>query len=187
MSAATPYRACSCRDPETKRLLGKQCARLADPEHGKWYARYERQAAPNGQRRQPRVGPYNSESECQEALDNVLHGGPTVNEILDDYLESLTCVQRTKDNYRRSLRIVRELIGEYRSQYVERDDIDFMVSYMQRCGKRDGSGGLSKRTIDMAVCQLRAAYELAVLRKRIRRRTIPVGPDPQVVTLEPTA
>lgn len=133
-------------------------------------------------RRQPRIGPYDSEAECQEALDNILNGGPTVNEILDDYLESLTCEQRTQDNYRRSLRIVRELIGEYRSQYVERDDIDFMVSYMLKHGKRSG-GGLSKRTTDMAVCQLRAAYELAVLRKRIRRRTIPVGPDPRVVTL----
>jgi hypothetical protein len=183
MSAAKPFRACSCRDPETKSLLGKRCTQLADPEHGKWYARYERQPAPNGTRRQPRIGPFDSEHECAEALDNVLNGGPTVNEILDDYMEALTCVQRTKDNYRRSLRIVRELIGEYRSQYVERDDIDFMVSYMQKHGKRDGSGGLSKRTIDMAVCQLRAAYELAVLRQRIKRRTIPVGPDPRVVTL----
>lgn len=180
---AKPAKLCSCRDPETKSPLGKRCPRLAEPDHGKWYARYERPAAPNGMRRQPRIGPYDTEAECQEALDNVLNGGPTVNEILDDYMESLTCVQRTKDNYRRSLRIVRELIGEYRSQYVERDDIDFMVSYMQKHGKRDGSGGLSKRTIDMAVCQLRAAYELAVLRKRIKRRTIPVGPDPRVVTL----
>lgn len=182
MSAA-PYKACSCRDPETKRLLGKKCQLLNNPDHGKWYARYERPPTPNGMRRQPRIGPYDSETDCQEALDNVLNGGPTVNEILNDYMESLTCVQRTKDNYRRSLRIVRELIGEYRSQYVERDDIDFMVNYMQKYGKQDGSGGLSKRTIDMAVCQLRAAYELAVLRKRIRRRTIPVGPDPRVVTL----
>lgn len=177
-----PAKVCSCRDQETKSLLGRRCAHLSDPDHGKWYARYER-AMPNGMRRQPRIGPFDTEIECQEALDNVLNGGPTVNEILDDYMESLTCVQRTQDNYRRSLRIVRELIGEYRSQYVEREDIDFMVSYMQKHGKIDGSGGLSKRTIDMAVCQLRAAYELAVLRKRIRRRTIPVGPDPRVVTL----
>lgn len=179
-----PYKACSCRDSETKRLLGKQCQELADPDHGKWYARYERQAAPDGTRRQPRIGPFDSEPECAAVLSEVLNGGPTVNEMLDEYLESLTCVQRTKDNYRRSLRIVRQLIGEYRSQYVEKSDIDFMANYMATKGKQDGSGGLSKRTIDMAICQLRAAYELAVFRKRITRRTIPVDADPRVVTLD---
>ncbi|MGW4822506.1 hypothetical protein ACWEP4_26820 [Streptomyces sp. NPDC004227] len=182
-SSPRPYRACSCRDSETKRLLGKGCPLLADSGHGKWYARYDRGATPDGARRQPRIGPFGTEAECQEALHERLYGGPTVNEILDDYLASLTCSTRTQDNYRRSLRTVRDLIGQYRSQYVERSDIDFMVNYMRERGKRDGSGGLSKRTIDMAVCQLRAAYELAIFRKRIKRRTIPVGPDPKVVTL----
>lgn len=177
------YKACSCRDPETKRLLGKKCTQLASSEHGKWYARYERQPFPDGTRRQPRIGPFDTAAECDVALFEVLEGGPTVNEILDDYMESLACVQRTKDNYRRSLRIVRQLIGEYRSQYVEKGDIDFMLNYMATKGKQDGTGGLSKRTIDMATCQLRAAYELAVFRKRITRRTIPIDADPRVVTL----
>lgn len=177
-----PYRACSCRHPETKQLLGKRCPKLQNPEHGKWYARYERPAAPDGTRRQPRIGPFESAAECARALREVLHGGPTVNEILDDYLKALTCAPRTQDNYRRSLRIVRELIGECRSQHVERSDIDFMTTYMAERGKQAG-GGLSQRTIDMAVCQLRAAYELAIFRKRIKRRTIPVEPDPKVITL----
>lgn len=180
---ATPYRSCSCRDPQSKRLLGKKCPQLPNPDHGKWYARYERQAAPDGARRQPRIGPYDTAEACEAALVEVLEGGPTVNEILDEYMESLTVVQRTKDNYRRSLRIVRQLIGEYRSQYVEKSDIDRMVEYMAMRGKQDGTGGLSKRTIDMATCQLRAAYELAVFRKRITRRTIPVDADPRVVML----
>jgi hypothetical protein len=180
---ATPFRACSCRDPQTKKLLGKQCPQLASPEHGKWYARYERQATPDGRRRQPRVGPFDTTAECEAALLEAVEGGPTVNEILDEYMESLTVVQRTKDNYRRSLRIVRQLIGEHRSQYVEKSDIDCMIEYMATKGKQDGSGGLSKRTIDSAICQLRAAYELAVFRKRITRRTIPVDADPRVVML----
>lgn len=177
-----PYKACSCRDTETGRLLGKQCPNLDHPSHGRWYARYEAQQAPDGKRRQPRIGPFDTEKECVEALARTLQDGPTVDEILDDYLKSLTCSQRTQDNYRRCLRHIRGLIGQDRAQYVTSDDISYVVDYMAKRGKATG-GGLSKRTIEMAICQLRAAYELAVFNKRITRRTIPIGPDPQVITL----
>lgn len=63
-----PYKACSCRDPETKRLLGKKCPRLGQKGHGGWYARYEAPRTADGKRRQPRIGPYATERECKAAL-----------------------------------------------------------------------------------------------------------------------
>lgn len=184
MSEPKPYRACSCREPDTKRLLGKKCPSLASDDHGRWYARYEVQRAPNGSRRQPRIGPYESEEECADALTQVLCDGPTVNEILDDYMERLECAERTRDNYHRSLRYVRDLIGQYRAQHLTKDDVDFAIKYLRTCGKRDGSA-LAKRTVDMAMGLLRAAYETAVFNERLRRRTIPIDPEPGVIKLSP--
>jgi integrase len=67
-----PFKACSCRDPETGRLLGKRCPNLAKRRHGKWYARYEAPRTADGKRRQPRIGPYDTETECKNALITVL-------------------------------------------------------------------------------------------------------------------
>jgi integrase len=67
-----PYKACSCRDPETKRLLGKKCPDLPKKGHGAWYARYEAPKSASGNRRQPRVGPFDTETECKKQLAKVL-------------------------------------------------------------------------------------------------------------------
>jgi integrase len=67
-----PYKACSCRDPETKRLLGKKCPNLGKKGHGGWYVRYEAPKSADGKRRQPRIGPFDTERECKVALSKVL-------------------------------------------------------------------------------------------------------------------
>lgn len=67
-----PFKACSCRDPETKRLLGKKCPDLSKKGHGGWYARYEAPKSADGKRRQPRIGPYITETECKKELAKVL-------------------------------------------------------------------------------------------------------------------
>jgi integrase len=67
-----PFKACSCRDQETKRLLGKQCPNLSKKGHGGWYARYEAPKSADGTRRQPRIGPYDTEKACKEALGKAL-------------------------------------------------------------------------------------------------------------------
>lgn len=67
-----PYKACSCRDPETKRLLGRQCPDLAKKGHGGWYSRYEAPKSADGKRRQPRIGPFDTERECKVELGKVL-------------------------------------------------------------------------------------------------------------------
>jgi integrase len=67
-----PYKACSCRDPEMKRLLGKKCPDLGKKGHGGWYARYEAPKSADGKRRQPRIGPFDTERECKAELGKVL-------------------------------------------------------------------------------------------------------------------
>ena len=73
MKPAKPYRACSCRDPQTGRLLGKACPDLGSKKkHGAWYARYEAPRDAEARRRRPRIGPYATERECKEQLLDVL-------------------------------------------------------------------------------------------------------------------
>jgi hypothetical protein len=67
-----PFKACSCRDPETGRKLGKQCPDLDKKGHSKWYARYEAPPSADGRRRQPRIGPYGSETEAKRELAKVI-------------------------------------------------------------------------------------------------------------------
>lgn len=67
-----PFKACSCRDKETKKLLGKKCPDLPKKGHGGWYVRYEAPKSADGKRRQPRIGPYDTERECKVQLGKVL-------------------------------------------------------------------------------------------------------------------
>ena len=67
-----PYKACSCRDPGTGRLLGKKCPDLTKKGHGNWYARYEAPPTADGKRRQPRIGPFDTERETKRELAQVL-------------------------------------------------------------------------------------------------------------------
>lgn len=78
-----PYRACSCRDSETRKLLGKKCPDLPKKGHGGWFARYEAPRAADGKRRQPRIGPYDTERECKAELARVLGQAGNAN-VVDD-------------------------------------------------------------------------------------------------------
>ena len=72
MKPPKPYRACSCRDPQTGRLIGRSCPGLGRKGHGGWYARYEAPRSADGPRRRPRIGPFATERECREALDTAI-------------------------------------------------------------------------------------------------------------------
>jgi integrase len=63
-----PFRQCSCRDSDTRKLLGKKCPKLGQKGHGAWYARYEAPTGEDGRRRQPRLGPFGTEREAKAAL-----------------------------------------------------------------------------------------------------------------------
>lgn len=72
MKPLVPYRAFSCRDQETSRLLGQACPRLGQKGHGGWYARYKAPGTANGRRQRPRIGPYPTKKEATEALAEAL-------------------------------------------------------------------------------------------------------------------
>ncbi|WP_242882525.1 tyrosine-type recombinase/integrase [Actinomadura litoris] len=63
-----PVKKCWCRD-ESGKLLHTRCPKLKKRGHGKWYGRYEAPPAPDGKRRQPELGPFDTEKECKEALN----------------------------------------------------------------------------------------------------------------------
>jgi integrase len=68
MKPPEPYRACSCRDPQSGQLLGAACAKLGLKGHGGWYARYEAPRGSDGRRRRPRIGPYATKKAATDAL-----------------------------------------------------------------------------------------------------------------------
>ena len=77
-----PFKACTChsRKPDGGQgpLLGASCPRLwittadgksrLNPNHGRWYVRYELPAKPDGTRQRRRIGPYDT---AKEAADDV--------------------------------------------------------------------------------------------------------------------
>lgn len=119
-----PYKACSCRNPETGKLLGKNCPDLEKRRHGKWYARYEAPKTTDGKRRQPRIGPFETETECKKELGKVVgQAGKTGKQYdrkitLGEYLEKRhgwrVAEAATGDGLKRStLSTDREIIDLY--------------------------------------------------------------------------
>jgi integrase len=72
-----PFKACSCKDPNTGLKLGKRCPNLKTRNHGHWYVRYEAPPGPDGTRLRPRLGPFDTSKEAKEELKQVL-GRPVV-------------------------------------------------------------------------------------------------------------
>lgn len=66
------YQRCFCRDPETKKPLGRKCPRLKAKGHASWYFRYSAPVTPGENRRQPEVGPFRTKSEAEEELSATL-------------------------------------------------------------------------------------------------------------------
>jgi integrase len=98
MRGSKPYLKCSCRDPVTRRTLGRKCPKLRDKGHARgWFFRYDAPRAEGEKRRQPEVGPFPTQKEAQEELTTVLArisgGGQApdrslrVGEYLDSHLD----------------------------------------------------------------------------------------------------
>jgi integrase len=95
------YRRCFCRDPETKKPLGRKCPELLSDKkgkHGQWYFRYDAPVGPGEKRRQPERGPFPTkklaEEELAAELARVGGGAPVtdrgflVRDYLDQWLEA---------------------------------------------------------------------------------------------------
>ena len=63
------YQRCFCRDPETRRALGRKCPKLKTKGHAAgWFFRYDAPRGPDGKRRQPEVGPFPTQKAAEEEL-----------------------------------------------------------------------------------------------------------------------
>ena len=63
------YPRCFCRDPETRKPLGRKCPRLRSKGHAAgWFFRYDAPRSPDGGRRRPEVGPFATQKAAEEEL-----------------------------------------------------------------------------------------------------------------------
>jgi integrase len=63
------YQRCFCRDPDTRRALGRKCPKLKVKGHAAgWFFRYDAPRSPDGKRRRPEVGPFPTQKAAQEEL-----------------------------------------------------------------------------------------------------------------------
>jgi integrase len=111
------FKRCRCRDPETGKDLGADCPRLKRQGHGSWWFRYEAPPGANGRRRQPRIGPFETQKEAEDALAvelaRVAGGGPAqdrtllVGTYLDNWLaaKKLELKPRTYQSYEEAVRL----------------------------------------------------------------------------------
>jgi integrase len=91
------YQRCFCRDPKTRRALGRKCPKLRSKGHAAgWFFRYDAPRGPDGKRRQPEVGPFPTKQAAEEELAatlarlgggaQVLDRSMTVTAYLDAYI-----------------------------------------------------------------------------------------------------
>ena len=63
------YPRCFCRDPKTRKPLGRKCPRLRSKGHAAgWFFRYDAPRSPDGERRRPEVGPFATQKAAEEEL-----------------------------------------------------------------------------------------------------------------------
>jgi len=94
------FRRCGCRDPGTgKKYKEGQCPRLlsnkrADRDHGSWWGRFDAPRGANGRRRQPRLGPFATQKDAENAIAaeiTRLGAGGDISDkkmLVRDYLQS---------------------------------------------------------------------------------------------------
>ncbi|HEY2077380.1 MAG TPA: hypothetical protein VGH53_13695, partial [Streptosporangiaceae bacterium] len=97
MKGATFHR-CGCSNPETgKRYAPGKCPRLtsnkrADRDHGNWWGRYDAPMGADQKRRQPWIGPFETQTAAENALAAELArlgaGSPVLDKkiLVKDYL-----------------------------------------------------------------------------------------------------
>jgi integrase len=112
------YQRCFCRDPQTRRPLGRKCPLLKKKGHAAgWFFRYDAPRAPDEKRRQPEVGPFPTRKAAEEDLAATLArigGGAQVTDrglkvggYLDQWLtgRKLRLKPRTFESYDEAVRL----------------------------------------------------------------------------------
>jgi integrase len=118
MRGSEPYQRCSCRDPVTRKPLGKRCPKLKAKGHALgWFYRYDAPRAPGESRRQPEIGPFKTKKQADEdraaTLARIGAGGHAPDRslrtctYLDIWLaaKKLALKPRTYDSYREAVEL----------------------------------------------------------------------------------
>ena len=78
------YQRCFCRDPVTRRPVGRKCPKLKVKGHAAgWFFRYDAPRGPDGKRRQPEVGPFPTQKAAEEELAATLARAAGGGHVLD--------------------------------------------------------------------------------------------------------
>ncbi|MCW2878006.1 MAG: phage integrase [Sphaerisporangium sp.] len=132
---ARPVKRCNCRDADGRKL-GQSCLKLAKRDHGDWWVRYEAPAGPDGKRRRPWAGPYDTKTAAEKALPTLQSqagsGRPIpVRKIkLGSYLDTWlagkrTLAERTRRSYDEHIRLYLKPglghlpLGELREEHLD--------------------------------------------------------------------
>lgn len=182
------YRACWCRDPETKKPYHSRCPKLRSPKHGKWYARYD---SSSETRRQPVLGPFGKKTEAEEALaaavaregggaaahDRSLRIGP----YLDSYLAGKRNLKdSTRETDAEAFRLYwRPALGRMRLVDVRDRHVADVITEMLRINQppEDGDGQPSEMLRRMIAARADdARRELAEGETRHKKSAKPLSP-----------
>ena len=149
------YQRCFCRDPQTRRVLGRKCPKLKAKGHAAgWFFRYDAPRGPDSKRRQPEVGPFPTKQAALEELAATLArlgGGAqvpdrslTVAAYLDNWLtaKKLQLKPRTYDSYAEAVGLYfRPAFGHLRLVDLRDFHLQALVEEMLNINRplRDGS------------------------------------------------
>ena len=96
----------------------------------------------------------------------------TVSDLIDRYLKHALdgAEENTKTSYRTALLPARDRLGSMRARDVDREHIQELKDWMLTSGRRRGGKagtGLSARSVRLTMGQLSAAYELAIVDRKL--------------------
>jgi integrase len=186
------YARCFCRDPETRRALGRKCPKLRAKGHAAgWFFRYDAPRGPDGRRRRPEVGPFATKQAAEEELAATLarlSGGAqvtdralTVAAHLDNWLaaKKLELKARTYDSYREAVALYfRPGVGHLRLVDLRDAHLQELVQEMLRLNRPLAEGERPSELL-RRLTDARAPDERRVLppgEKRRKKSTRPLTP-----------
>ena len=186
------YQRCFCRDPQTRRALGRKCPKLKTKGHAAgWFLRYDAPRGPDDKRRQPEIGPFPTKQAALEELVATLArigGGAqvpdrslTVAAYLDNWLtaKKLQLKPRTYDSYAEAVGLYfRPAFGHLRLVDLRDFHLQALVEEMLNINRPLPDGGKPSELL-RRLLNARADDERRVLpsgEKRRKKSTRPLTP-----------
>lgn len=158
-----PFKRCGCKDANRKNL-NSRCPRLKERDHGGWYYRYSEPAGPDGKRRQPIIGPFQTKKAAEadqiERLDKLNKGlygiadrSLTVAVDFDRWLEGKAKLTKsTRDSYEEAGRLyIKPGLGylrldDLRSHHIE--DLYAAIRSLRSANLEKRATGIGRRLLD---------------------------------------